>query len=181
MGEGGVVSKDIIIADDEAAWRTAFRRLLEAGGYRVVATAVNGVEAVALSRRHPFALLITDMQMPQVDGLGVVRALVGAHGEPRVMILSSSGDRDVATAALAAGARGYLLKSTDPDRLLAAVDLVVRGGLAVDDGLPRPLGRYLDAFASALPLLEEPAPPESAEDRRRRSGRVLPQSEGDAP
>jgi DNA-binding NarL/FixJ family response regulator len=181
MGEAGVVSKDIIIADDEAAWRTAFRRLLETGGYRVVATAVNGVEAVALSRRHPFALLITDMQMPQLDGLGVVRALVGAHGEPRVMILSSGGDRDVATAALAAGARGYLLKSTDPDRLLAAVDLVVRGGLAVDDGLPRPLGRYLDAFASALPLLEEPVPPESAEDRRRRSGRVLPQSEGDAP
>jgi DNA-binding NarL/FixJ family response regulator len=148
-GEISVVTRDIIIADDEAAWRSAFRQLLEAGGYCVVATAVNGVEAVAHSRRHPFALLITDMQMPELDGLGVVRAL---------------------------------LKSTDPDRLLAAIDLVVRGGLAVDDGLPRPLGRYLDAFASALPLVEAPAPePEPAEDPRDRSGRVSPHPESDAP
>jgi DNA-binding NarL/FixJ family response regulator len=176
-----VVTKDIIIADDEARWRTAFRRLLEAGGYRVIATAVDGVEAVAQSRRHPYALLIADMQMPRLDGLGVVRVLIGPQGEPRVMIVSSIGDRDVATAALAAGARGYLLKSTEPYRLLAAVDLVVRGGLAVDDGLPRPLRRYLDAFASALPLVDDPAPPDPGRDRQGRTSWALPTTESDPP
>jgi CheY-like chemotaxis protein len=117
----------ILIVEDNEANLNLVRYLLQHRGYRIV-TAVDGNAGVAMAQAHHPDLILCDLQMPGLDGFGVLRTL---REDPElrnvVMIavtaLSMPGDRD---SVLAAGFDGYLAKPIDPETFVTQVEAFLR-------------------------------------------------------
>jgi DNA-binding NarL/FixJ family response regulator len=118
----------VAIADDHRVVRLGLEQLLETiDDVELVGSADGGEAAVTLcAERRPDVLLL-DLAMPDLDGIGVTRRLSKASPETRVIIFTSFGDREEVVAALDAGAVGYLLKDAEPDELGAAIRAAARG------------------------------------------------------
>jgi DNA-binding NarL/FixJ family response regulator len=115
-----------VLADDHAATRLGVRLALEDAGFRVVAEAADAREAVDAALEHRPDLCLLDVYMP---GLGIAAAAELAEAMPDmpvVMLSVSDTDEDLFEA-LRAGACGYLLKDTDPERLPHALRAVLNG------------------------------------------------------
>jgi two-component system response regulator MprA len=105
----------ILVVDDEPALRDAVAGLLADAGYRV-AVAWNGADALARWERDPPELVLSDVMMPGLDGLGLVRAL-RARGDATPVILTSAAGAPIGGPAGVA----WLPKPVDPDALLRLV------------------------------------------------------------
>lgn len=81
---------EILLVDDDEATRTAIRKVLEVSGYRVM-EARNGIEALDRASAHPPALLITDIIMPQKEGIETIREFRKAHPQVKIMAISGGG------------------------------------------------------------------------------------------
>jgi len=111
-----------IIADDEALARDELKYLLEQiGDIEVIATAKNGLEAVELIERLDPAIAFLDIQMPGLDGLGVVRRLRQRGVEPPQIVFSTAYDQ-FAVEAFRLEAMDYILKPVDKARLAETVE-----------------------------------------------------------
>ena len=135
-------AETVVIADDHPATRAALRRSLEEGGFRTVGEAVDALSAVDAVRALLPDVALLDIQMP---GGGINAAVeITAHlPEVAVVMLTVSRSDDDLFDALRAGARGYLLKDMDPDR----VPIALRGVLAGEAALPRSLmGKVIAEF-----------------------------------
>lgn len=93
----------------------------------VVAEAVNGREAVDLSRAHAADVLLLDIQMPVLDGLSALPELRRAAPATRVIVLTTFGERENVLRALEHGGAGFLLKDTAPAELIRAVRAAAAG------------------------------------------------------
>src|ERR1700752_1174387 len=104
----------VLIADDQSMVRAGFRMLLAGEqDIEVVAEARNGLEAVAWARELNPAVVLMDIQMPDLDGLEATRRILAANNSARVLILTTFGLDEYVYEALCAGASGFVLKS-DP-------------------------------------------------------------------
>lgn len=132
----------VVIADDHPPTRMGVRMALEDAGMEIVAEIASGPAAVeAVLRLRPDIVLL-DVQMPG-SGIAAARSISAGAPETAIVMLTVSRDDADLFQALAAGARGYLLKDTDPDRLAHALQGVVNGEAA----LPRALVmRLVDEF-----------------------------------
>src|SRR5690349_7511655 len=111
----------ILVVDDDATFRLTTRALLEADGHDVDGAA-DGQEAVTRLRDRQFDLLLVDLRMPGIDGLGLVEALrLWGHGVP-ILMISGFGTVDSAVRALHLGADDFLLKPVEPEVLSARVN-----------------------------------------------------------
>ena len=110
----------ILVIDDEAPVRRALGAMLQADGF-VVVTAGSGKEAVEHSRRRHFDLALTDLMMPEMDGLQTMAALKVVDPDLEVMVLTGHGGMDSAVEALKQGACDYLLKPLTMTQLCTAV------------------------------------------------------------
>lgn len=118
----------VLIADDDALVRSGIRTILSsAEDIEVVAEAANGHEAVreAQSRRIDVALL--DIRMPEMDGLAAAKAIHHLVPAVRIAILTTFGEEDYITTALADGATGFLLKDSAATELINAVRVLASG------------------------------------------------------
>jgi DNA-binding NarL/FixJ family response regulator len=118
----------VLIADDHPLVRNALTQLL--GGAEdldVVATAVNGQEAVDRALEVAPDVILMDLQMPQLNGIEATRALKQAGSSAHVVILTTFSDRDRIIGALDAGALGYLLKDAEPDEIIRGVRAAAQG------------------------------------------------------
>ena len=114
----------VVLADDHALVRRGVRSWLEdAGDIEVVAEAEDGNAALALVASHQPDVLITDIEMPELDGIELTKRVVLEFPATKVLILSIHSQKEHATKALAAGARGYLLKNSGKADCSAAVAL----------------------------------------------------------
>ncbi len=117
----------ILIADDHAVVREGLRTLLGSqDGWQVVGEAVNGVDAVEQARRLRPDVAVIDFTMPEMNGLEAARLIRKARPETEVLLLTMHDSERLAHQALAAGARGFLLKSDGNAQILAAVKALVR-------------------------------------------------------
>lgn len=118
----------VAIIDDHALVRAGLKELLAGDDeVEVVATGVDGAEAVAVvERKHPDVVLM-DLSMPNVDGVEATRRISQSQPDARVVALTSFAERDRVLAALDAGAVGYLLKDTEPDELRRAIRAAAHG------------------------------------------------------
>jgi len=130
----------ILAADDHPLIREGLAAVLRADhGMQVVAEASNGEEAIeAYARLHPDIVLM-DLRMPTMDGLTATRAILADDPNARIIVLTTyDGDEDIHRA-LAAGARGYLLKDMMRTDLVGAIRAVRRG----QRGIPAPVAARL--------------------------------------
>lgn len=137
-------SLTVVIADDHAPIRAAIRAALEAEGFEVVGEAANAKSAVDLANTHQPNVCLLDIHMPG-NGIAAAASITTALPQTTVVMLTySRGDEDLFDS-LRAGARGYLVKDMNPERVGAAL----RGVLNGEAALPRELvARVLDEFRS---------------------------------
>jgi DNA-binding NarL/FixJ family response regulator len=130
------------MADDHPQLRAHIRQALEAGGFEVCAEAANGPEAVRLAQQHQPDVVLLDIHMPG-GGIRAAAEVARLLPEVAIVMLTVSRDDNDLFDSLRAGASGYLLKDTDPERLPAAL----RGVLSGEAAIPRALvARILDEF-----------------------------------
>jgi CheY-like chemotaxis protein len=112
----------ILIVDDQPQLLASLRMTLELAGYQVW-TANTGIEALAVLQAQPIDLIITDIEMPQLDGYQLCRRVRAGEQWSAVplLVLSAHGDEEDMRYAKALGANDYLLKPIEPEDLLAAV------------------------------------------------------------
>jgi DNA-binding NarL/FixJ family response regulator len=153
----------VLIADDHALFRDGLRSLLEAHGIDVVAEARNGREAVELARIHHPEVVLMDLAMPELDGLGATRLLTAELPEIAVVVLTASEDDEDLFEAVKSGAQGFLPKDLEATRFFELLDGVTRGEPALTPALAR---KVLGAFARPDPK-PTPAAPDALTDRER--------------
>ncbi|RJQ82099.1 response regulator transcription factor [Amycolatopsis panacis] len=122
----------VLLADDDRAIRESLVRALELEGYRVT-EAEDGVQALALARRGGFDVLIVDVMMPGVDGLGVCRVLRADGDRTPVLMLTARIETADRVAGLDAGADDYLPKPFELDELLARLRALLRRSAVPQD------------------------------------------------
>ena len=118
--------KTILAVDDSASIRQMVAYTLKSAGYDVV-EAMDGEDALAKAKAKPMNLVLTDQNMPRMDGLTLVRSLrrlPGYRTAPILMLTTESGDA-IKSQGRAAGATGWLVKPFDPKRLLEVVQKVI--------------------------------------------------------
>jgi len=108
--------KKILVVDDEENTRIALKRLLTREGYEVF-TACNGLEALNSLRFYPAELIITDLNMPQMDGLTFLRELNRDYPSSNVIVITAFGEVESYLEALNLGAFEYLNKPLKLDEL----------------------------------------------------------------
>ena len=119
----------IVVADDHPVVREGLVAMLETQpDFAVVAQAATGRGALdAVARAAPDVLLL-DLEMPELDGVGVLRALAAGAARPRVLVFTVFDADERIIAAVEAGASGYLLKGAPREEVFAAVRTVAAGG-----------------------------------------------------
>lgn len=111
----------ILLVDDESAVRDAFRSVMdwEAHGFTIAAGAGSGVEALRLLRQQNFDVLVTDIRMPEMDGLALIEEALRVHPDLAVVVLSAYDDYSLVRKAFRLGAHDYFLKAdSEPEELL---------------------------------------------------------------
>jgi two-component system response regulator HydG len=111
----------VLVVDDEAGVRFMLRETLRSAAGVEVEEAVDGVEALERLAASPCDLVVTDLRMPRMDGLELVRRLAGQPHAPRVIVITAHGSERFAVEAMKAGAYDYFRKPFEMDELLAVV------------------------------------------------------------
>ena len=158
----------VLVVDDQALVREGLMTLLgTAPDIQPVAAAADGEEAVTLAARHRPDVVLMDLRMPKLDGVGATRQILAARPETEIVVLTTHADEASILDALRAGARGYLTK----DAGLAAISRAVHAA-ANHQALLDPVvqSRLLDAAS----LGARPAPQaELPDELTPREGEVL--------
>ncbi len=147
----------VMVVDDHPMWREAVARDLDDAGYDVVATAGEGRQAVRIAGAVRPQVAVVDLQLPDISGVEVTRALVASDPPVRVLVLSASGEQDDVLEAVKAGATGYLLKSAGREEFIDAVSRTAEGDAVFTPGLAGlVLGEY--RRLAAAPVKDDDAP-----------------------
>ncbi|MDW8479234.1 MAG: response regulator transcription factor [Xanthomonadales bacterium] len=147
----------VLLVDDQTLVRQGIRGLLAlAEDIEVVGEAADGEEALAAIAALAPDVVLLDLRMPRMDGIAVLRALAARGAVPPTVILTTFDDEELVLAGIAAGARGYLLKDTSLEELVAAIRTVAAGGSALRPLSTRGLRERLAGVGRAFAGLERP-------------------------
>lgn len=117
----------VVIADDQELIRSGLEMVLKARGCDVIGLAADGREAVEVVRRTQPDVVLMDVRMPILDGIAATRKITEDGLRSRVLVLTTYDLDQYVYGALRAGASGFLLKATPPDRLVAGIETVAAG------------------------------------------------------
>jgi len=119
--------RSVVIADDQDLVRSGLEMVLAARGVDVVGTAADGREAVEVVARTRPDVCLMDIRMPLLDGIEATARITASGSPTRVLVLTTYDIDAYVYGALKAGAAGFLLKATPPDRLVAGIETVAAG------------------------------------------------------
>jgi DNA-binding NarL/FixJ family response regulator len=135
----------VLIADDDDLMRAGLIELLGADPeIEIIGQAASGRQAVEQTRRLGPDVVLMDVRMPDLDGIGATRELSRAAPAARVLILTTFEQNDYVFGALRAGASGFLLKRARPEELIAAVHTIAAGEALLSPSVTR---RVIDRMA----------------------------------
>jgi DNA-binding NarL/FixJ family response regulator len=135
----------VVIADDQALMRAAFRTILVTAGFVIAGEAATGDDALALVELEQPDVVIMDVRMPGSDGLSATARISRQHPSVRVLVLTTFDLDDYLFGALQAGAAGFLLKNAAPEDLVEAVRRLADGEAVLD---PAVTARVIACFAA---------------------------------
>jgi two-component system, NarL family, response regulator LiaR len=146
----------LLICDDHAIVRKGLRALLSTRAeIEVVGEAGDGNEAISQAAAlHPDVILM-DLMMPAVDGIEATRQIAASRSDAHILVLTSFAGDEKVFPAIKAGALGYLLKDTQPEELVQAIQAVARGEPTLEPAIARKLLFELHK-PPAAPLFAEP-------------------------
>jgi DNA-binding NarL/FixJ family response regulator len=151
----------VLLVDDHAVVREGLRTFLELqDGIEVVGEAGDGSEGVAAAERLRPDVVLMDLVMPRLDGVGAMRELRRRVPAARVIVLTSFTDEEKLLPALQAGAAGYLLKNAEPAELARAVRAANAGEALLD---PAVAARLLESIADPVDAPREALTPRERE------------------
>lgn len=149
-------SARLVLADDHLVVRAGIKALLAAmTRFEIVAEASNGRDLIELVEKTMPDLVITDLSMPEMNGMKAIAELRARHPALRILVMSMYDTPDFVQGALRAGANGYLMKDASPEELGFAVRSVLEGEGYLS---PRVSGQLLEGLrgegVAELPLTE---------------------------
>jgi len=117
----------LLIVDDSTMLRDMLSYALNEGGYNDVVEAVDGVDGLEKAKSAQYDLVITDINMPNMDGLTFVTELrkLNQYSKTPILVLTTERSDEMKTKGKAAGATGWIVKPFVPDQLLKAVNIVL--------------------------------------------------------
>jgi len=149
------VSIRVVIADDEDMVRAGLRMILEAEtDIEVVGEAADGEQAIAVAGDVRPDVVLMDVRMPRLDGIGAARRLIEGGSPARVVMLTTFNEDEYLFDALRAGTSGFLLKASPPEQLVAALRTVAAGDALLAPSVTR---RVIETFAGRGPAPRRPA------------------------
>ena len=161
----------VVICDDHAIFREGLKSVLAGNpALQVVGEAATGLQAVETIKRLEPHLVIMDIAMPELSGIEATKEVIQVLPETRVVILSVHSRKTFIMESLKAGARGYVLKDSAGDKLLAAVAAVLRGECYLDSPVA---GHIVDEFVKMPEKGPEVEPQERLTDRERQILRLI--------
>jgi NarL family two-component system response regulator LiaR len=148
----------VLVVDDHAVVREGLRAFLDLQeGIEVAGDAADGLEAVTLAERLRPDVVLMDLVMPELDGLGAMRLLRERVPAARVIVLTSYLDDDTLMPALRAGAAGYVLKNAEPQEVARAVRVAHAGEALLD---PAVAARLVESLTGEQEPLDRLTPRE---------------------
>ncbi|WP_221927806.1 response regulator transcription factor [Isoptericola variabilis] len=160
-----------MIADDHPVFLDGLRLLLDtAPGIEVVGTAADGAQLLEVAGRTAVDVVVADLDMPGLDGAAAARALLANRSDVAVLVLTMHDDDTSVRRALAAGARGYVLKGAAPGSIVRAVHAVAEGDTVLNGDVG---ARVLRAAADARGGAGTTAPPPGLASLTVREAEVL--------
>ena len=119
------MAKNILIVDDAAFMRMMIKDILTKNGYNVVGEAENGAKAFDKYNELKPDLVLMDITMPEVDGIKALKNIKAADPSATVIMCSAMGQQAMVIESIQAGAKDFIVKPFQPDRVLEAVKKVV--------------------------------------------------------
>ncbi len=154
----------VVVADDESLVRAALRVFFESDdSFEVVGEAQNGAEAITVVRAVKPDVVLMDVQMPTMDGIEATRRLTREFPGIKIVALTTFSTERVIVPMLSAGASGFLVKDTAPERILDAARLAHEGGYVLS---PRVAAELVSSIqAKETPQARELGRDEALTDR----------------
>ena len=119
------MAKRVLITDDALFMRVTLKNILTKGGYEIVGEAANGLESVNLYQQHKPDLVTMDITMPEMDGITAVREIRKIDPNANVIMCTAMGQKSMVMEAVAAGAKDFLVKPFQPDKVLEAIQKII--------------------------------------------------------
>ena len=120
-----MADKTILLVDDAAFMRMMLKDILTKNGYDVIGEAENGVIAIEKYKELKPNLVILDITMPEMDGIQAARGIKDADSNATIIMCSAMGQQAMVIESIQAGARDFIVKPFQPDRVLEAVKKVI--------------------------------------------------------
>jgi DNA-binding NarL/FixJ family response regulator len=143
----------VVLVDDHGVVRRGLRGYLELlDDIEIVGEAENGLAGVELVDRVVPDVVLMDLVMPQLDGIGAITRIKASHPEVQVVALTSFIEEEKVTAALEAGASGFILKDAEADDVAAAIRAAHNDEVHLDPAAARILAKGMRTRSSAPPV-----------------------------
>lgn len=126
------MSHAVLIVDDADFMRDILREIVQDLGWNVAGEAADGAQAVALYRQQRPDLVLLDITMPGMDGNEALKAILAFDPEARVVMITALGQKEQVLAAIKLGARDFIIKPFDTERVAATLTRLL--------GMPEPVG-----------------------------------------
>ncbi len=116
----------IMIVDDSFVMRKKLKELLERFGHTIVVEAVDGIQAAKFYDSYMPDLVTMDINMPNVDGIATVKEICTRHPDAKIIMISSLAQKIMVIEAMKNGAKNYIIKPIEEDKLIKVIDNVLR-------------------------------------------------------
>lgn len=115
----------VLIVDDATFMRMMIKDILEKNGYQVIGEAGNGLKAVELYKAEKPDVVTMDITMPEMDGIEAVKAIREFDPSAKIVMCSAMGHQSMVMDAIRAGAKDFIVKPFQADRVLEAIKKVI--------------------------------------------------------